>query len=84
MWASLVIFIFEPTLAAFVGYRPNGRFVVAMIVVAVVLALVITGGAGRPRESRHSEPKTCGGCRQANPSFAHFCRKCGRRFDGEA
>ena len=53
------------------------RFLMLIAIVAVILLLLF--GPGR-RNIGPDLRKTCRNCGAAHPSFARFCRRCGKRI----
>ena len=51
------------------------RFLMLVAIVAVALVLLFGGRRGGPDVRR-----VCGTCGTAHPSFARFCRKCGKKL----
>lgn len=61
------------------SHFPVPGWMVTVIVVIVIL-LIVTAGQNRRYNARTNQ-RICRGCANANPPFAHFCRRCGRSLD---
>jgi ribosomal protein L40E len=46
-----------------------------------VLLIMILGSSSRQkRELSRAQDKVCGACGSGHPTFAQFCRKCGKKL----
>jgi ribosomal protein L40E len=50
-----------------------------IIVVVVVMLLVATASQSR-RHAAKTDPRLCRHCGTSHPSFAQFCRRCGKKL----
>ena len=55
------------------------QFLVGAAVV-VLLVMILIGSPRQKRELTRAEDKVCGACGMGHPSFAQFCRKCGKKL----
>jgi hypothetical protein len=55
-----------------------GHYVLIVVIVVVFLLLVSAGSRNRRAET--AAQRDCPNCRSAHPSFAEFCRRCGKRL----
>jgi hypothetical protein len=53
--------------------------IVLFIVMVIILALLGTASGVRPGATQGT-PRFCPGCELNHPSFASFCRKCGKKL----
>ena len=61
----------------FIGDSP--KFLVAAAFI-VVLVMILSSGSRQKRELSRAENKVCGACGSGHPTFAAFCRKCGKKL----
>jgi ribosomal protein L40E len=57
----------------------NPQFLIGAAII-VLLVLILAGSARQKRELSSAGDKVCGGCGSSHPSFAQFCRKCGKKL----
>ncbi|HVT90770.1 MAG TPA: hypothetical protein VHD56_18090 [Tepidisphaeraceae bacterium] len=55
------------------------QFFVVMAI-AVMVFLIVTTAAQHRRYSSQTQQRLCRGCGASHPSFAQFCRRCGRKL----
>lgn len=55
------------------------RLMFMLLVVGVVLFVIIRLVTG-PRPAPYGEQQLCRACGASHPSFARFCRRCGRQL----
>lgn len=51
---------------------------IAALVIVILLVVTAMQHRGHARET---DLRVCRGCGTAHPSFAHFCRMCGRKLE---
>jgi ribosomal protein L40E len=57
------------------------QFPVVIVVVAIVLLILLMRTASmHKRHSLGTDQRLCRGCGTSHPSFAVFCRRCGRKL----
>jgi len=66
-------------IAAYASWIDQPQLLVAAAVV-VLLVMILIGSPRQKRELTRAEDKVCGGCGMGHPSFAQFCRKCGKKL----
>ena len=55
------------------------RFLIVAALV-VILVMIMSSGSRQKRELSRAENKVCDACGSGHPTFAVFCRKCGKKL----